>query len=356
MRAYPHPARKYIDINKLMGESWRLVWRYKFLWFFGLFAGGSASFGGGWSGNFSSSDSLDSNDSGQPDRVAQEFSDWFNAHLTLIIILVAAVIAIILLLWLWSIICRGAVIGSVRDTRRGRSISFGSAFARGRESFGRLLILDLFLFLLCLCLFIIIAAAVLFLIFLVMVAGKAGWALLSLFGLWSLSFLVFGLAYLACCTAWFVPWLFLGIILNFAVRSVILEGNRPIDAFRRSWRIIMDNLSQILLVFLVSLGLSIGASIVITIGVGLTAIPAGIAWFFAYSADWSLSSIVIASSLTLIPLLAIILAAAGMNTYFTTYWTISYEKLAGHEPPDERFPGQSVTARPSQPPHPATGS
>ena len=65
----------------------------------------------------------------------------------------------------------------------------------------------------------------------------------------------------------------------------------------------------------------------ITIGIGLTAIPAGIAWFFAYSADWSLASIVLASSLTLIPLVAIILATAVMNTYFTTFWTITYDKL-----------------------------
>lgn len=355
MRAYPHPPRKYIDISKLITDSWRLVWRHKFLWFFGLFAGGSASFGG-WSGNFSTGgDSQQNNNSGRTDRTAQEFSNWINAHLTLIFIMVAAVIAIILLLWLWSIICRGAVIGSVRDTRQGGSISFGSAFARGRESFGRLFLFDLFLFFLSLCLIIIIAASVLFLIFLAMVAGKVGWALLSLLGLWSLTFLIFGLAYLACCTFWFVPWVFLGIIVNFAARSVILEGNRPIAAFRRIWRIVMDNLSQTLLVFLVSLGLSIGASIAITIGVGLTAIPAGIAWFFAYSADWNLASIVIASSLTLIPLVAIILAAAVMNTYFTTFWTITYDKLAGHESSDERFPRQSATSSPLQPPHLPTG-
>lgn len=355
MRAYPHPPRKYIDISKLITDSWRLVWHHKFLWFFGLFAGGSASFGGG-SGNFSTGgDSQQNNNSGRTDRTVNEVSDWINAHLILIFILVAAVIAIILLLWLWSIICRGAVIGSVRDTRQGGSISFGSAFARGRESFGRLFLFDLFLFFLSLCLIIIIAASVLFLIFLAMVAGKVGWALLSLLGLWSLTFLIFGLAYLACCTFWFVPWVFLGIIVNFAARSVILEGNRPIAAFRRIWRIVMDNLSQILLVFLVSLGLSIGASIAITIAVGLTAIPAGIAWFFAYSANWSLASISIASSLTLIPLVAVILAAAVINTYFTTFWTITYDKLAGHESPDERFPRQSATSPPLQPPHLPTG-
>jgi len=346
MRAYPHPPRKYIDISKLITDSWRLVWRHKFLWFFGLFASGSASFGGG-GGNFSTGgNSRQKNGSGQTDRTVQEFSEWINSHLTLIFIVVAAVISIILLLWLWSIICRGAVIGSVRDTRQGGRISFASAFARGRKSFGRLFLFDMFLFFLSLCLFIIIAAFVLFLIFLAMVAGKVGLALLTLLGIWSLTFLIFGLSCLACCTFWFVPWVFLGIIVNFAARSVILEGNRPIAAFRKTWRIVMDNLSRILLVFLVSLGLSIGASIAIAIGVGLTAIPAGIAWFFAYSADWDLASIAIASCLTLIPLVAAIIATALLNTYFTTFWTITYDKLAGHEPPDARFPRQSASSSP----------
>lgn len=338
LKAYPHPPRRSIDFSKLMGDTWRLVWRYKFLWFFGLFAGGSNTFSGG--GNFDfDSGSNDVTPSGngraKADDTGQEILDWINAHVALVIIIVAAVIAMFILLWLWSIICRGAVIGSARDSRQQQDISFRSAFARGRESFGRLLLFDLFLFLLTVCLFIIIAALVLGIIFLAVVAGQAGGFILAIIGLWLLALFAFGLGYLACCTIWFVPWIFLGIIINFATRAVVLEGQRPMAAFRRGWRVMMDNLGQTMIMFLVSLGLNIGAGIVIVLSVGLSSVPAIIAWFFAYDQDWPISLTIVASGLTIIPLTLMILEAALMNTYLTSYWTIGFDKLAGNEPPDE---------------------
>lgn len=337
MRAYPNPPRRRVDFSKLMGDTWRLVWRHKFLWFFGLFAGGSSSFGGG-NYNFSTGSSNDSprgNGRTKADDTGQEILDWVNAHLTLVIILVAAVITLFVLFWLWSIICRAAVIGSTRDVRQERSITFKSAFARGRESFGRLLLFDLFLLLLVLCLFIIIAAVIMFILFLVMVAGTAGAVTLSILGLWLLALVVFGLGYLTCCTIWFVPWIFFGIIVNYSTRAVVLEGLRPMAAFRRGWRVMMDNLGQTMLMFLVNLGLSIGAGIAIVLAVGLSSVPSIIAWILAYSQEWPLSLIIPASILTIIPLVVMILGAAAMNTYFTAYWTIGYDKLAGNEPADE---------------------
>lgn len=336
MRAYPHPPRKTVDFSRLIGDTWRLVWRHKFLWFFGLFAGGSSSFGGG-NFNFSTDsydDSPSGNGRGQVDDTGQEILDWVNAHLTLVIILVAAVITLFVLLWLWSVICRGAVIGSARDVRQKRSINFKSAFARGRESFGRLLLFDLFLFLLGICLFIIIAAAVLFILLLVFVADTAGSVILSILGLWLLALIVFGLGYLSCCTIWFVPWIFFGVIINYATRAVVLEGLRPMAAFRRGWRVMMDNLGQTMLMFLISLGLSIGAGIAIVLAVGLSSVPSIIAWILAYNQDWPLSLIIVASALMIIPIVLMILVAAAMNTYFTSYWTIGYDKLAGNEPAD----------------------
>ncbi|MBI5870759.1 MAG: hypothetical protein HZB44_07370 [Actinobacteria bacterium] len=335
MRAYPHPPRRSIDFTRLMGDTWRLIWRHKFLWFFGLFAGGSSSFGGSGNFNFDAgTGDGPSNGRGRADDTGQEFLDWINAHLTLVLVLAAAVVTFFILIWLWSVVCRGAVIGSVRDVRQERNISFRSAFARGRESFGRLLLFDLFLLLLGICLFVIVAATVLFILFLVMVAGTAGTAILSIIGLWLLALAVFGLGYLACCTIWFVPWVFFGIIVNYATRAVVLEQMRPMAAFRRGWRVMMDNLGQTMLLFLINLGLSIGAGIAIVLSVGLSSVPSIIAWILAYKADWPLSHIIVASGLTIIPLVLMILSAAAMNTYFTSYWTIGYDKLAGNEPAD----------------------
>ena len=332
MKAYPHPPGKSIDFGAMITDAWRLIWRHKFLWFFGLFAGGSTSLGG-WSCNFQSGgDSGQENGARRTGETGGQIGDWINSHITLLIIIIAALVVLFLLLWLWSIICRGAVISSVRDTAQGREIGFGSAFARGRESFRRLLLFDLFLILLGFCLIIIAAAIILFIIFLVMMAGLAGKVILSLLGLWLLTFLGFGLGYFAICTLLFSPWLFFGIIYNFAIRAVILEGERPMAAFRRGWRVAMDNLVQALLMFLVSVGLGIGASIAMVMAVGISAIPAAIAWIFAYNQGWPPATIIIASILVILPLAALILAAAAMNTFFTTYWTMGYDRLTGNVP------------------------
>ena len=56
-------------------------------------------------------------------------------------------------------------------------------------------------------------------------------------------------------------------------------------AFRRGWQVIMENLTQTLLVFLVSVGLSIGAAIGLVVAVGLSAIPAIIVWISPYDPE-----------------------------------------------------------------------
>ncbi|MDO8736146.1 MAG: hypothetical protein Q7K29_03585 [Thermoleophilia bacterium] len=346
MKAYPHPPHRTIDFGKLVSDTWRIIWRHKFLWFFGLFAGGGSFFSGGGNFNFSAgTDEKPSSGSqaSQADDTGREILDWINAHLTLVIVLAAAVLSLFVLLWLWSIVCRGAVISSVRDVRQDRPISFKSAFTRGRESFGRLLLFDLFLLLLIICLLVIIAAAVMFILFLLLVAGQTGSVILTILGLWLLAFLVFGLGCLACCTIWLVPWIFFGVILNYSTRAVVLEAMRPMAAFRRGWKVMIENLGQTMLMFLVNLGLSIGAGVAILIAVGLSSVPAIIAWILVYSQNWPISLIIVASVLMVIPLTMMLLATAASNTYFSAYWTIGFEKLSGNEPPDgpEHSPGPS---------------
>jgi len=350
MTAYPHPHRKYVDFGKLITDTWRLVWRHKFLWFFGLFAGGSTSLGG-WNGNFSFDvGNQGDRSSGQPDQAVQEVSDWITSHLTLILILAAAIAVMLVLIWLWSIICRGAVIGSVRDARQGQPISFGSAFSRGREAFRRLLIFDLFLLLLALFLVAIFTAITLIIIFLVAVAGVAGKILLGVLGLWLLSFIGFGLGLLLCCTVWFLPWLLLAIIVMYATRAVVLEQARPVASLRRAGRLMMENLTQTLFFFLISIGLGVGATIIIVIAGGVSSIPAIIAWSIAYGQGWPTATIVIASILLILPLGVLIVLAALMNTYFTSFWTIAFDKIAGNEPADE-----PKWSRPPTPALPTTG-
>lgn len=314
---YKPPPKKPFEYGDLIAGSFRLVWRHKFLWFFGLFAGTGSSIGG-WNCNFTSDFSSE---------VPGDVSDWVSDHLTLILSLVAAAVLAGILLWLWSILCQGAVIKSVRDIRRGQTIRFGDAFRNGRESFGRLLLFNLFLFILGLGIAVILTAVIVFLIFLA-ASGETGEIIVGVIG--SLFFmavtvlLIMSFGYLAICTAWIVGPILLTLLIFYSIRAVVLEGLRPVAALKRGLGIMLDNLTRSLLLYLVSVGLSIGAVIAIGFASLLMAIPGAIAWILTINADFPLTGIIISSLLSLPLPVLLVLAASVMNTYFATYWTDIY--------------------------------
>jgi len=321
------PPKKRLAYGELINDSFRIAWNHKMLWFFGLFAGGMTSFGGG---NFSSSfDSSSDNNSSSSSDFDTEISDWVSEHVRLLIIIAAAIAALYIICWLWSVVCRGAVINSVRDLRDGGEISFKTAFAGGRRSFPRLLLFDLFIIFIGLGLVLILMALGI-LIFFLAASGSAGRIILSIMGI-SLSSLFFvGFGYLACCGILMLYWAPLTLLMNFAQRAVVLDDMRPMESLRRAWHLMMDNLGHCLLVLLLSLALSSAAMFGIFLVAAVAAIPAIVAWIITIE-EYSLVRVIIASLLTLIPLVVMLVTSSAGNTYFTTYWTIAYRKFAGQE-------------------------
>lgn len=320
---YRPPARKPFEYGDLITGAFRLVWRHKYMWFFGLFAGTGTSLGS-WNFNYSTPDS--------GSGFASEIGDWVEAHLALVISLVAAAVVLGIILWLWSILCQGAVIRSVRDIRLGDSGGFGRAFRNGRHSFGRLLLFNLFLILIFAGIAIIAGAVITALIFLA-ASGEAGEVLTGVIAtvltLMLLGILFSSFGYLLVCTVWIVGPLLFTLFMTFAIRAVVLEGLRPVAALRRGLQVLVNNLSRSLLLFLLSVGLTIGAGIVVALVTLVAAIPSGVAWIVAYNVDFSILWIVIASVLALPTLVVLVAVAALSNTYFATYWTDAYLYFTG---------------------------
>jgi len=341
-KKYSPPPRPPFDYGGLIKGTLRLVWRHKFLWFFGFFAGGSVNSLGSWNFNFGGSGSSNTgDDSGQGSQTATDVGNWINDHVALIIAIAAAILLMSIIIWLWSVVCRGAVIGSTQDIREGRASSFGSAWRRGRNSFGRLLLFDLFLLGVSLGVMLIIGAVIVLLVFLA-VSGSAGQAIVItlgvLAGLALISLLLMGLGYLTCFTIWPAIWVPLTLTLMFATRAVVLDGERPIAAIKLGWHMFVDNIARSLLLFLLSAGLSLASSIAAIAAVLVTAVPAAIAWAFAWNGDWQLAGIILAAVLSLLPLAAVVIVSALINTYFTSYWTIIYLKLSGRDTEPEPSP------------------
>lgn len=345
---YTPPPRPRFDYTSLIKDSLKIAWRHKYLWFFGLFAVGNTTSFGGYSFNGSGGDSSDQPRSGSSGGT--EISNWVAAHVGLIVAVVAAVAVIGILLWLWSIVCRAAVIGAVADIREARPAGFKTTLAHGRRGFGRLLLLDLLLLVIVLGLIIIPTAVIAFFVFLTVSGGTGATivvVLLSVMGLWLLGMVLMTMGCLSCFTIWFVISLAINLIVIYATRAVVLDGARPMEALRRGWRLLIAMLNRSLLLYLLSAGLGILASIGAVMLVGLAAIPAIIAWIITGTSGWTAAGITLSIVLTLIPVAVSLLVAAVVNTYFSTFWTISYRRLTGQEPSAATILPQSGVADPA---------
>lgn len=317
--SFPSQPRKSFNYGSLITDTLKLAWRHRFLWFFGLFAGSSTSFGG-WSCNFQSDFESEELDTG---AVTSEISDWVTAHTNLVIAIIIAAVAIALLLWLWSLICQGAVIATVRDINAGKPASFSTAWHYGKQNFTRLLIFNLFLALIALGVILIVFTSIIFMVF----------AAPSLSFLWSFlreAWLLLIPLGLVMIVGFFALYVLISLIILFAMRAVVLDANRPLAALRRGWRLLDGNFGTTLLVFLLSYALGIAGSIIMVFALIAAAIPAVIAWIIAFATGFSLATILIAACISLLAPSAFLVALAAVNTYFSAYWTTAYIRLSGN--------------------------
>jgi hypothetical protein len=332
---YQRPPKTEFDYGRVIKENLSLVWRHKFLWFFGLFSG-TASALGGWSCDYNSYVTTPGESESESAReIADSILQWLQDHLTLIITIAVASLAISILLWLWSILCHGAVVASVRDIHRDEPVNFASAFQRGKSNFRSLFPYMLLVALLPL-LIILALTAVGVLIYLLLTAmgsiGEAvGIAVLALLGAAAFATMVSTLGFFAVLGIGPVLMIVAFLIFNLGSRFVVLSDQRPVAALKNGARLLLENLSKGAMLFIISVGVSIGSTIVMVFVGALAAIPAIIAWIFAFGAGISAGGIVIASLLSLPPLIVGLLFTAALNTYFTSFWTDSWMLFTGEK-------------------------
>lgn len=324
-----------VDYGRVIKDSLALVWRNKYLWFFGLFSGSATAFSG-WSCDYNSYVTTPGEDESVAAReIADSLVEWLQAHLTLIITLVVIALVVALATWLWSILCHGAVVASVRDIHRGEPVGFRGAFTHGRKNFRKLLPYMLLWAALPLLIFIAAAALVALIYFILSALGQTGTVigviLLLLLGAALFAVTVPTLGMFALLGVWPVAAIFVFLVFSLGSRSVVLDGDRVIPAVNNGARLLFNNLSRAALLFLITVGISIGASIAFVFAVMMAAIPAIAAWIFTFSEGMPATGIIISVLLTMAPLVSVLLFTAALNTYMTVFWTDVWMLLKGEK-------------------------
>lgn len=237
-----------MDFGKVLGRAWEITWRWKMLWVLGFLAAlGQGS--GAPQPNYSFSGDEFERFGYQLGDSAEQF---FGLLSGLILGLICLMLIVAIALWVVSVIARGGLIAGVQQVEEDGSTSFGKAWSAGVRKFWTLFGLGI-LAALPLILLIIIGIIVLTLgifvgIGLMDVGEAAGITTIVLVSIICGGFLCCGL---------FILVIVLEQIRIYGERAAILEDLGWIDAFKRGWEVLKDNLGATIILWLIFFAIGI---------------------------------------------------------------------------------------------------
>lgn len=292
-----------MDFSEVLSRAWHIVWKHKILWLFGIFAGcgqqGSSSF------NYSfDSSSFDSS------TRASDFSDFPPEAIALFLSIIAIGLVFVVIAYLLGVVGRLGIIQGVLGAEAGEEkLSFGELFNRSQPYFGRALLLN-FLVLLAW-----IAVAVIFAIGFVAVAALTlGLGLLCLIPLMCL----------LIPAGWFVS-----VIVEQANVALVLEDLPVMEALKRGWNVVKDNIGSFVVLGLVLLVGGFILSVILAMPFFAILIPIIVA--AAEGSQDSILGVGLVSLLCVVAYLPILLVVSGIvQAYIKSAWTLTFMRLTSN--------------------------
>ena len=282
----------------LVKESFEIVRRNRFLWFYGLFAGG-ATF------NFPASFPSDSGD-GSADPVPSVDPE-------VVAVIALAVLTLALVLAALSIVSQGALADSVAAIRSGERRSFGRAWRSGLRSFWRMLGLGVVFALIGLVLLLAVVLPVAAVIVAVALASDSVVPIVVA----AIGAGIPGIVVL------FALLLVLGVTAQLAVRHAVVARAGITDSLRVGWRLLRDNLIPSGAMLLIQQVATFVSSIGILLAVLLLSLPA-IVLLVAGATTVG----IVAAALTALIVIPLALTAYGaLGAFNHSLWTLGYLEL-----------------------------
>ena len=306
-----------MDYGKVLRRAGEITWRWKVLWILGFLAGlGSGGGGGGPSYSTGQSDFQGWTLDGPP------YVDWPLIAGIIAVFLVAALL-IGIALWVISTIARGGLIAGVQQVEDEGSTSFLTAWRVGRKRAWTLLGLSILAAL-------PMIVAVLLLV-ITLVAGVLTMESFGEFPEWSagpgiLSAICFG--GLMCCGL-IVVGIVLDQIRTYGERAAILEGLGWLDAFKRGWEVLKDNLAPTIVFWIIFFVLGLALAGVIIASLAVTLLPFIAVFQNVEPGAWLVLPICCGG------LVAVVIGAvlgSIIQTFTSATWTLAYRELTGYVP------------------------
>lgn len=321
-----------LDYLSIFERAWKITWRHKILWLFGLLSlSGSCNSGSGYNSSYSSSSGSGSSSSSRALQQAQEFfaNYWPVLLVVLFVLIIVGIIVLVI-----GYIARGGLIHMASEFDSGSDPKAGEGFRKGSHYWLKLLGIDFTLF----APLVLLTLLVVGIIVLVAVLASPG-ILSSVTGGSSDAAAAAGSTVGAICCIFGVVGLlivlmipvviYLGVLQVFAQRECVLDDKRVFDSIRASHRLIRTRFGDVALVWLIRLviGMVIGIAMLL-VGLVVIGIPAALILVNA-----------IVGIVSMIPgVFVMILLAAVLEAFSSTAWTMAYRDLKATEPAAQPAP------------------
>jgi hypothetical protein len=309
-----------MDYSEVFSKAWKIVWKFKALWIFGILSScaraGSGGSGGSSGGGGGSSQLLDSGVLASPQaflpkqvylwwlqfQQAGEMEPW--AVFLIIIAVFFAVFALIVLSLFLGVLGRvGVARGAWLADEGEEKLSFSRIFEESKPYFWRVFLFFLLLFAMSL-----VIVGVLAIPILLMIIFTLGLGLILLIPL----FIVVAFA--------------VKILIEQTIVAIVAEDLGVFAAIERAWKLLVEKPWPQVVIALVTTIAEIAVTFVLVIPIFLVLLPFLVSIFFQTEAVIGIGAIVSGAGF-LLYLPFILLGTGIMYAYFGTLWAMTFRRL-----------------------------
>lgn len=318
-----------MDFGEILSKAWKITWKYKVLWIFGILAGCAESSGGGGNGggsNFNNRTPGGDFPGGMPNLPPEvmQWLEWARANLALIIIGLCLFFLIItaIRVFFGTIGRIGLIHGAQRaDQEDAPVLTFGDIFSQSRRYFWRIFGIDLLVGVVSIAIVLLILAAA----FLPLLpAITSGQNMENAGGAWA----GFALILFACMCCIFLPVsIVVGIVLQMVYTAIVVDNMSIGDGLRKGWEVFKSHLGNVLIMWLLLAVLGWIIGIVISLPLIAAFLPLILVVMGTREA---ITTGVVTTLVCCVVYFPVLLVLTGiLRTYVQTGWTLTYLRLTG---------------------------
>lgn len=316
-----------MDYGEVLAKAWKIIWKHKILWIFGILAGGVGGGGGGGGGNSGYRMNLNNNGSGEipffngkfpfpeVEQWARQAGRWFDQipEWLWILLAVAFVLFVVIAITLNVIGISGLIVGANRVDEGAEKLSFGEVWTGGLPYFWRIFGLRL---LLGLGIMLVVLALILPAVFLGVAAN--------------LKLLILCLILPFMCLLVPIGWL-VSLLIEQGSNAIIVENLGVFAAIGRAWNIIWANFWRMVVMALI---LWVGSLLVgLVLAAPFIALLVPVLVGAAVGQNQALRTGIVMSVVLGCLYLPILLVLGGIiKSYISSAWTLTFRRLTGRLP------------------------